>query len=117
MLFLASLVLVLHLLWIFWVVFGAYWTHGRVFLTTFHILSLVWGIAVELSPLPCPLTITEQIFEQKAGAGAYQGAFLAHLLDRLVYPNLPAAFLVGAGVAVCGINLGIYLYRYQKSRL
>jgi hypothetical protein len=92
MLFLASLVLVLHLLWVVWVILGAFWTRGRTFLTTFHIVSLVWGIAVELLPLPCPLTITEQIFEQKAGAGAYQGAFLAHLLDRLVYPNLPAAF-------------------------
>jgi len=117
MLFLASLVLVLHLLWIVWVILGAFWTRGRASLTTFHILSLVWGIAVELSPLQCPLTITEQILEQKAGAETYHGAFLAHLLDRLVYPNLPAAFLVGAGVFVCGINLGIYLYRYQKSRL
>jgi hypothetical protein len=91
--FLASLVLTIHLLWILWVVFGAFWTRGRPLLTALHILSLVWGIVVELSPLPCPLTITEQFFERKVGTEAYAGTFLAHLLDRLVYPSLPEALL------------------------
>lgn len=115
--FLASLVLAIHLLWILWVIFGAFWTRGRPLLTAFHILSLVWGIAVELLPLPCPLTITEQLFEQKAGAEGYRGAFLAHLLDDLVYPNVPEALLVGVGVAVCTINIGLYVRRYRNRDL
>lgn len=113
---LASLVLAIHLLWILWVIFGAFWTRRHVFLTWFHILSLVWGIIVELSPLPCPLTLTEQFFEQQAGAGAYSGAFLTHYLDRLVYPDLPESMLIIAGIAVCILNLGIYVWRYWKLR-
>jgi hypothetical protein len=105
-------VLTIHLLWILWVIFGACWTRRRVVLTAFHVLSLVWGIVVELSPLPCPLTMAEQIFEGKAGLEAYRGAFLPHLLDRLVYPNLPDALLVAVGVAVCAVNLGVYVWRY-----
>jgi hypothetical protein len=115
--FLASLVLAIHLLWILWVIFGAIWTRGRPLLAALHILSLVWGIAVELSPLPCPLTIAEQFFQQKAGAEAYRGAFLAHLLDGLVYPNLPEALLLGVGVAVCTINIGLYVRRYCNGDL
>ena len=115
--FLASLVLAIHLLWILWVILGAIWTRWRPFLTALHILSLTWGIAVELSPLPCPLTITEQFFEQKAGAEAYRGAFLAHLLDSLVYPNLPEKLLIVVGVAVCTINIGLYIRRYRNRDL
>ncbi len=113
---LASLVLTIHLLWLLWVIFGAFWTRGRILLTAFHILSLIWGIVVELSPLPCPLTMAEQFVEGKVGLEVYRGAFLPHLLDRLVYPNLPEALLVAVGVAVCAVNLGVYAWRCWKSR-
>jgi len=112
---LASLVLAIHLGWILWVIFGAFWTHGRrPFLAALHILSLMWGIVVELSPLPCPLTIAEQFFERKAGVETYRCAFLSRFLDRLVYPDLPEAVLVTTGVAVCWVNLVAYLWRYRK---
>jgi hypothetical protein len=112
-----NLVLTIHLFWILWVIFGAFWTRGRALLTAFHIFSLVWGIVVELSPLPCPLTMAEQFFEGTAGAGAYRGAFLPHLLDRLVYPNLHRVLLVAVGVSVCAVNLGVYAWRFWKCRV
>lgn len=112
----AALFLTIHLLWILWVIFGAFWTRGRPLLSAFHILSLLWGIVVELSPLPCPLTMGEQYFEQRAGVNAYQGAFLTHLLDRVVYPDIPEALLVGFGVAICAANLGVYAWRFSKRR-
>jgi len=113
---LASLVLAVHLIWILWVIFGAFCTRGHILLTVFHVLSLVWGITVELSPLPCPLTVTEQLFEQQAGVEAYRGPFLLHLLDRLIYPDVPERLLVGVGVAVCAVNLGVYIRRYWRYR-
>jgi hypothetical protein len=113
---LATLVLALHLAWILWVVFGALWTRGRVTLSVFHILSLAWGITVELSPWPCPLTLAEQFFEQRAGEAPYHGAFLMYYLDRLVYPDIPETILVAMGVSVCALNLAVYVWRYSKRR-
>ena len=104
--------LAVHLLWIVWVVFGALFTRGRVFLTILHILSLVWGIIVELGPWPCPLTLAEQLLEAKAGAQSYSSAFLIHYLDRIVYPDIPESVLVSAGIVVCAFNLGVYVWRY-----
>lgn len=117
MLILASVILAIHLLWILWVIFGAFWTRGRLFLTAFHILCLTWGIIVEVSSLPCPLTIAEQFFEQKAGAQTYHGAFLTHLLDKVVYPDLSDALLTGVGVAICVVNLVLYGWRLWKFRV
>lgn len=112
----ASLVLAIHLSWILWVVFGAFFTRGHKFLTAFHVGSLVWGIVVELSSLPCPLTLGEEFFERQAGEETYRGAFLVHYLDRLVYPDLSVSLLVGTGVAICVLNLSIYGRRFWRAR-
>ena len=78
---LAAAVLVIHLSWILWVIFGALWTRGRPWLAVFHVLSLVWGIIVEVGPWPCPLTLAEQWFEAKASQHTWTGGFLVHCLD------------------------------------
>jgi hypothetical protein len=113
----AILILLIHLIWIALVIFGALWTRGRPVWTALHILSLLWGIAVEAGPWPCPLTLAEQYCETRAGLAAYHGSFLLHTLDALVYPNLPDWLVTVAGVAVCVLNLAIYAWRFRRYRL
>jgi hypothetical protein len=114
--FFGILVLAVHLLWIVWVIFGALVTRGRPFLTVFHVLSLLWGIIVELTPVDCPLTLTEQLIEEHSGNASYRGSFIGHYLDRLVYPDIPVPVLVSAGVVVCVLNLSVYVWRYKRWR-
>lgn len=105
------LVLVLHLAWILWVIFGVFWTSGRRWLTAFHLTSLVWGIAVEIGPWPCPLTMAEDFFQRRAGLAPYRGSFLLHYVGLIVYPNISVLLLTICGVAVCAANLAIYAWR------
>src|SRR5438132_4414642 len=113
---LAACVLFLHMLFILWVVFGALLTVSRPILRWLHIISLIWGILTELLPWPCPLTLLENSLEQKAGVEPYQGGFLLHYLDKLVYPDISATALTVAGVLVCALNLGIYGRRVWRVR-
>jgi hypothetical protein len=110
----ALLVMTLHLAWILWVIFGAFWTSGRRWLTAFHIASLVWGIMVEIGPWPCPLTMAEDFFQRQAGLVPYRGSFLLHCTSSLVYPNVSVTLLTICGVAVCAANLGMYAWRAFK---
>src|SRR5205807_10061026 len=105
---LAASVLFLHAVFILWVVFGALLTRSRPILRWLHIVSLVWGILTELLPWPCPLTLLENWLEAKAGVQPYQGGFLLHYLDRMVYPTISASALTVAGVLVCVLNLAVY---------
>ena len=114
--FLAAAVLLVHLVWILLVVFGALWTRGRPVWTALHMASLIWGVTVEIGPWPCPLTLAEEFFEARAGVEPYQGGFLLHYLDRIVYPDISAWLLVSAGVIVCGLNLLIYFRRWLRNR-
>jgi hypothetical protein len=113
---LAGLVLAAHLLWLAFVIFGTLWTRGRPALTTLHVIALLWGILVEITPWPCPFTLAENFFEARAGHLSYQGSFLLHYLDAITYPNLPSWIVTSAGVAVCALNLVIYAQRWLGSR-
>jgi hypothetical protein len=108
---LAPLVLAFHLAWIVWVIFGTLVTRGRPWLTGFHIASIVWGIIAEVGPWSCPLTVLEQRFESATGMHSYAGDFLVHYLDAIVYPRISVGVIIGCAVAVCAVNLLVYLFR------
>jgi len=112
---LAVAVLVLHTLFIVWVVFGALVTRNRPILRGLHVASLIWGILTELTLWPCPLTLLENWLEARAGVEPYQGGFLLHYLDRLVYPDISVTLLVAVGVLVCTVNLGFYGWQVWSS--
>jgi len=108
-------VVFVHLVWLGFVIFGAIWTRGRPVWSATHIVSLLWGIVAEVGPWPCPLTVAEEYFESAAGVAAYQGSFVLHYLDAIVYPDLPAWIVTSAGVAVCAVNLGVYGWRLREA--
>jgi len=112
---LATAVLFLHALFILWVILGALLTRSRPILRWLHIASLVWGILTEVLPWPCPLTLLENWLEGRAGIEPYQGGFLLHYLDKLVYPDISANVLTIAGVVVCLSNLAFYVRQMRVS--
>lgn len=110
----AVAVLTLHLLWILWVICGALLTRHRRVLRWLHIISLVYSILIEALPWPpCPLTLLEGWLEARAGITPYQGSFLVHYLEAIVYPDVPVSWLVAGAVVVCVFNLGVYAVRYR----
>ena len=113
---LAIFVLLLHAMFILWIVFGAVLTSSRPVLRWLHIASLVWGVLTELLPWPCPLTLLENWLERKARVEPYQGGFLLHYLDKLVYPDMSAAVLTVAGSLICVLNLALYVRRFFIAR-
>ncbi len=109
-------VLTIHVLWIAWVIFGVLLTRGHKFWTGFHVLALIYGIFIEIAPVPCPLTLAEQALETRLGQAVYQGSFLQHYLEAAIYPNIPYPLLVTVAVGFCCANLWIYGRRWQKAR-
>jgi uncharacterized protein DUF2784 len=104
---LADCVLGLHALFILWLIFGAFVARYRPVLCWSHITCLVWGILVEVTPWPCPLTVLEKWLELKAGVEPYQAGFVLHYLDKVVYPDISPTLLTVVGVSICVFNLGL----------
>lgn len=113
-LWLAAGVLIVHLLFILWVIFGAIFTRGHRILAGLHVGCLIYAVVIEAGPWYCPLTKLEDYFRERAGAPVYREPFLVHYLEMLVYPNVPELLLVWCAAAVCGINLIVYARRLRK---
>jgi FtsH-binding integral membrane protein len=114
---LAGAVLVLHLLWCGWVLFGWLITRGRRLLSGLHIASLCHAIVIELIPRTlCSLTVAEAWLDARAGITPGSGPFLVRILDATIYPNVPEWLVVGAAVVVCVSILGVQARRYLQQR-
>jgi len=113
---LACAVMAVHAIFILWVIFGAAVTGCHPLLRWLHIASLLWGVWIEAGPWACPLTWAENWLEMRAGIDSYQGGFLLHSLDTIIYPNIPPVWLTEAAVVVAIVNVGVYARRFYRAR-
>ena len=83
---LADAVVVVHLAFVAFVIFGAFlaWRWPKALLA--HLPALAWGVWVELSGQICPLTSLENHLRQLAGEAGYRGGFISHYLLTVLYP-------------------------------
>ena len=51
--------------------------------------------------------------EVRGNVPAYRGPFLLHYLDAVVYPDIAPHLLIAGAVAVCSLNLWIYVRRLR----
>lgn len=109
----AILTLIVHVLFILWVICGALLTRGRPFYAALHITSFAWALLIEIAPWNCPLTLAENWFETRAGIVPYHGGFVLHYLDALVYPTVSPVLLTAAAAVVVAVNVAIYARRWR----
>ncbi len=105
----ADAILVLHVLFVCFVVFGLllvllggrlgwYWVRGRWF-RVIHAAAIGIVVVQAWLGVMCPLTIWEVGLRAQAGDAVYAGSFIAHWLERLLYFQAPAwVFLIAYSV-------------------
>ena len=120
LLLLADTLLVVHVLFVVFVIFGlvaiylGHFLHWRwVKNRTFRILHLVAIGIVALQSwlgLICPLTIWEMALRDKAGAATYSGSFIQHWLHQLLYYTAPDwVFMLLYSVFACLVLVSWFL--------
>lgn len=102
---LADAVLLLHLAFILFVVFGAplVWRFRR--LAWLHLPAVIWGGVIQFTGGVCPLTPLENHLRRLGGEVGYDGGFIEHYLLPVIYPpGLTHEMQVAFGFAVIVIN-------------
>ncbi len=113
--FLATLTLIIHFLFILYVILG-----GLLFLIKpgalyFHIPAFLYGVYVEFTQSICPLTYLENFFLSKAKIETYSTSFIQNYLIPVIYPvNLTKELQTTLGVLLIIINLVIYVIIFKK---
>ncbi len=104
----AEATILLHLAWILFVITGAFWLRRHPRLQLVHLLAVIYSLAIEIFLWICPLTHLEQAFWRRAGASAYEGAFLIHYLEKLIYFRAPQWLLVSLAMLLLAATVGLY---------
>ncbi|MFI5607523.1 DUF2784 domain-containing protein [Amycolatopsis sp. NPDC051903] len=103
--FLADVTVALHIIALLFIGLGGFlaWRWPKVAFV--HIFFAIWGVLVNVAPIPCPLTAAENVFRHQEGLGDLPGGFNAYYLYDTVVPRslLPA-------VAVIALALVIFSY-------
>jgi len=105
----ADAVVVVHLLFIVFVLFGGLLVLRWRWLLILHVPALVWGAVVEFFHFYCPLTPLENAMRSRAGMEGYDGGFIEHYLIPLIYPaGLTPQIQLWLGGIVVLCNLLVY---------
>ena len=115
---LADLVLLLHLCFILFVIFGALLVFKYPRLIWIHIPVATYGMLISFFRWICPLTPLENYFRVLAGEQGYEGGFIAHYILPVIYPlGITTGFAIAMGTFVLllnGILYGLFIYRNKK---
>lgn len=113
----ADIVLLVHLLFIVFVVAGAFLVLRWPRLAWVHLPAAIWGAVVEFTGWICPLTPLENRFRLLSGRSAYGGSFVDRYLLPLLYPpglDMNMQFILGTIVLL--VNAGVYLVLWRRIR-
>lgn len=113
---LADLVVIVHFLFILFVVFGGLLVFWQPRLAWAHLPIALYGLWVEWIGWVCPLTPLENELRRRAGDAGYKNGFVEQYILPLIYPEAftrDVALALGAAVLI--INLAIYgLYFWRR---
>ncbi len=112
--FLADALVVLHLLFVVFVMAGGFLLRRWPKLIWLHLPTVLWGAYIEFSGGICPLTPLENQLRTHAGETGYSGGFVEHYLLPVLYPDnltVPIQWLLGGCVVV--VNLLAYGLAYR----
>jgi hypothetical protein len=113
----ASGLVIIHLAFVMFVIFGAVLTLRWPRLIGFHLAAIVWGVLIEFTGAICPLTPLEVQLRQLGGVAGYQGGFIDHYVLAVLYPSgLTRRVQIGLGFVVLVLNAVAYAYGFVRHK-
>lgn len=113
----ADAVLLLHLGFIAFVMFGALLTIWWRWMPFLHLPAAAWGFFVEFAGRFCPLTDWENALRLRAGQSGYSESFIEHYLLDLIYPaGLTRGVQLTLAALVVAVNVLIYGWLWRRRR-
>ena len=116
----ADAVLLLHGLFIAFVIGGAALLWRWPGVAWVHLPAALWGAYAELSGTLCPLTPLENSLRRLAGERGYDSGFIEHYLLPLIYPEgltRETQWWLGAGVVLLnGLLYGLWAWNRHRRK-
>lgn len=111
---LAEIVLLLHICFVIFTVFGGLLVLRRNWIAILHLPAVVWGIVIEFFWWACPLTTLENSLRVAAGETGYETGFIDYYATAVLYASLSPWMRLTLGIALIGFNLIVYFFVVRR---
>ena len=114
---LADATVVMHLVFVLFVVGGGFLVLWRPRLAWLHVPAALWGAFIEFAGWICPLTPLENWLREQGGRQAYATSFIEHYLIPVLYPqSLTRELQWVLGGLVLLVNVVAYAILLRRTR-
>lgn len=111
---LADMVVLLHFLWILFLIFGVFLGVRYKAARIIHFSGWVFAIILQVFDWYCPLTHLEVWLRAKHNpALSYSGSFIVHYVERIVYIEVSRELILVSSILLFGIASWLY-FRKMK---
>ena len=112
---LADLVLLVHLVFVLFVVLGGLLVLRWPRMAWLHLPAALWGAGIEFASGICPLTPLENRLRHLGGEAGYSGGFIDHYVTALIYPHgLTRGVQLALGVLVVLVTVILYRRAWRR---
>jgi len=108
---LADITILLHLIWILFLISGIIFAHKKSKIAFLHVAGLAFTLLLNLMQWYCPLTYLENYLRLLSSSNAsYTGSFIINYLEKIIYPDLPELYLRIGAISFVVLNIFGYAY-------
>ena len=113
---LADMVVIVHFLWILFLLFGALPGVRYKAIKILHISGLLFAFVIQALGWYCPLTDLEVWLRAKHDPSlAYTGSFIIHYVEGVIYLQISPRLIFSLTLLLIGFNVWFYLRKKVKS--
>ena len=114
---LADVVVLIHFLWILFLIFGAFAGIRNKTIKIIHISGLVFAFVIQIFGWYCPLTDLEVWLRSKHDPSlAYAGSFIIHYVEGVIYIEISPWLIFALTLLLIGFNTWFYLGKKSRQR-
>lgn len=106
----------LHFLWILFLMFGSLLGIKLKYVKYLHISGLVFAVSIQVLSYPCPLTYVENFFRKKANLPTYEGGFISYYLEKIIYIEIEQYIIFSATLILVLAHTFIYIKFGKEKR-
>jgi len=108
----ADIVVLIHFLWIIFLITGGFLGRRNRIIKFFHLGGLFFAFIIQIFEWYCPLTHLETWLREKHDPSlSYSGSFIIHYLEKLIYIELSSWIIFILTVLLIIFNVFLYLRR------
>lgn len=113
----ADIIVLIHFLWIVFLIFGALWGRRNSWIKRIHAGGILFAILMQIVGWYCPLTYLEAWLRRMHDSSrSYKGAFIAYYIEKIVYIDLSPRTVFIMTISLALISAWLYMYKPGKNK-